>query len=264
MPWRWLSSLFNSIGSFHPTGTSGGAGAATTGATAGSTSGRTGTEGGAGEGDRKQRTWEISDQIPSVLKIFSGDLLHCFHCKAKCSRDKKDKDICILSSLWDAVKDDRLMTTASEIRNSPILLAVSLIFYMMLCEIQNNMKWVFTHSASIWKRKILYLHNWWLPHLSSENVHLKTNGNTYQRPTVKHWTVEKRKEGLDKPVGGDGEGIEDITSQLTGTTNQNQRNSQSLNQQPGSLQGTDLGLLHICDRYVAWSSYRTLRNRDWP
>lgn len=56
MPWRWLSSLFNSIGSFHPTGTSGGAGATTTGATAGSTSGRTGTEGGAGEGDRKQRT----------------------------------------------------------------------------------------------------------------------------------------------------------------------------------------------------------------
>lgn len=66
--------------------------------------------------------------------------IHFFHCKAKCSRDKKDKDICILSSLWDAVKDDRLMTTASEIRNSPILLVVSLIFYMMLCEIQNNMK----------------------------------------------------------------------------------------------------------------------------
>lgn len=63
--------------------------------------------------------------------------------------------------------------------------------------------------------------------------------------------VEERKEGLGKPVGGRGEGIEDITRQLTGTTNQNQRNSQSLNQQPGSLQETDLGPLHICDRYVA-------------
>ena len=63
-----LDSLFNSISSIHPTGTSRGAGAATTGATAGSTSGRTGTEG--REGDRKQETWEISVQIPSVLKIF--------------------------------------------------------------------------------------------------------------------------------------------------------------------------------------------------
>lgn len=46
----------------------------------------------------------------------------------------------------------------------------------------------------------------------------------------------------------------------TEITNLSHRNSESLNQQPGNLPGTDLGPLHICDSCKAGSTCRTSNN----
>ena len=138
--------------------------------------------------------------------------------------DKNDKFICcIRSGLWNAVKDDRLMPVASEMRNSPILFAVSLILSMMLCEIQKNRKWVFIFPL------ILYLHNSCLPTCHRmDYFHLVSDGSTCRDLLLSTelslgYPAEEREECLDKS----GEYVQDITRQLTEMTNVAHRNSDS-------------------------------------
>ena len=96
------------------------------------------------------------------------------------------------------MNDDRLVPVASEMRNSPILFAVSLILSMMLCEIQKNRKWVFTFPL------ILYLHNWCLPTCHRmDYFHLVTDGSTSRDPLLSTelslgYPAEERRECLDK------------------------------------------------------------------
>lgn len=48
-----------------------------------------------------------------------------------------------------------------------------------------------------------------------------------------------------------------ITEKPMGTTNLTHKDSQSLNQYPGSLNRINLGPLHMCDNFMTWSSWRT-------
>lgn len=86
-----------------------------------------------------------------------------------------------------------------------------------------------------------------------------------QRPTAKHWAElgnpAEREKGLYEP----GVGVKDIaikpTKQLNGLIV-----THSLDQQPGSLYGTNLGPLHVSDSWVTWSACGTpsREGRDCP
>lgn len=75
-----------------------------------------------------------------------------------------------------------------------------------------------------------------------------------QKAKAKHW-VSLWQSCFEEGGGTIGNRFWNIEGKHTETSNQAHGHSQSLNQQPGGLHGTDLGSLHICDCCVTWSIY---------